>query len=254
MLNYINGSLDENRVLAFESAAVYSGEHNGNVLKINLSNINSGSPSYYVLKFGIPGCGTFISNRIENADSAPAFLKNGFIYCPLTASLTCRGALSVQLSAFGSDENGAEIEVKSSVANLEFGESLCKDAEPIPPYSDSIFEEIDALERRIAEAERRIPQPDIGYLCASLAARLLYIDETSTPLSFPENAEDAEALIDAITENYNYGETDYALTVIPASVTSGACLCVIRARGGAVTVGRYKDNELLELLRNGVEI
>ncbi|MBR6941374.1 MAG: hypothetical protein IKH65_11250 [Clostridia bacterium] len=254
MLKYINGSLDENRVLAFETPAVYSGEHNGSILKIDLSGFSGGEPSYYVLNFGIPGIGTFISNRIENEASAPAYLKNGFIYCPLTAYLTCRGALSVQLSAFGSDENGEEIEVKSSVADLGFGESLCGNSEPLPSFGGSIFEEIDALEIRIAEAEHRIPQTDIGYLCASAAARLLYIDETSTPLSFPETAQDAEALIDAITENYNYGETEYALTVIPAGVNSGACLCVIRARGGAVTVGRYKDNELLELLRNGVEI
>ena len=77
-----------------EEPFCFCGEHNAARLCITLNEELKTDASYYLLSFDVYGLSRRImSNIISGADSAPACVKDGVIYCPLPEALTSTGAL-----------------------------------------------------------------------------------------------------------------------------------------------------------------
>ena len=108
-----------------EEPFCFCGEHNAARLCITLNEELKTDASYYLLSFDVYGLSRRImSNIISGADSAPACVKDGVIYCPLPEALTSTGELSVQVEAHRRDELEVKAVVKSSVFTLGFEPSV----------------------------------------------------------------------------------------------------------------------------------
>ena len=124
MSEKITASVDANRILTVSLNEGFTGEHNAQILEIDIGPFAQGY-DYYILNFD--NCrfkGKITSNVIGTPQDRPAYIDNGVIYCPLTSQLTCTGRLRIQLEAHKSLEEGGEIVRKSSVASLEFKPSI----------------------------------------------------------------------------------------------------------------------------------
>lgn len=108
-----------------EEPFCFCGEHNAARLCITLNDELKTDVSYYLLSFDVYGLSRRImSNIISGADSAPACVKDGVIYCPLPEALTSTGELSVQVEAHRRDELEVKAVIKSSVFTLGFEPSV----------------------------------------------------------------------------------------------------------------------------------
>ena len=108
-----------------EEPFCFCGEHNAARLCITLNEELKTDASYYLLSFDVYGLSRRImSNIISGADSTPAYVKDGVIYCPLPEALTSTGELSVQVEAHRRDELEVKAVIKSSVFTLGFEPSV----------------------------------------------------------------------------------------------------------------------------------
>lgn len=108
-----------------EEPLSFCGEHNAARLCITLNNELKTDASYYLLSFDVYGLSRrVVSNIISGADSKPAFVKNGVIYCPLPEALTSTGELTVQVEAHKRDELEVTRITKSAVFTLGFEPSV----------------------------------------------------------------------------------------------------------------------------------
>lgn len=103
----------------------FCAEHNAARLCIELNDELKADASYYLLSFDVYGLGRrVISNIINDAQSTPASVSNGVIYCPLSEALTSTGELSVQVEAHKRDEENVSKITKSAVFTLNFEPSV----------------------------------------------------------------------------------------------------------------------------------
>lgn len=103
----------------------FCAEHNAARLCIELNDELKTDVSYYILSFDVYGLGRrVISNIINDAQSTPASVSGGVIYCPLPEALTSTGELSVQVEAYKREDKDVEKIVKSPVFTLTFEPSV----------------------------------------------------------------------------------------------------------------------------------
>lgn len=151
MSEKITAIIDANRKLTVSMTDGYAGEHNAQLLEIDIGPFAQGY-DYYILNFdNYRFKGNVVSNVISTSEDSPAYIENGMIYCPLTAQLTCTGRLRIQLEAHKKVEDG-EIVRKSSVATVEFKASIMGDDE----MTDNKF----SLNSRLEELENRVDELD----------------------------------------------------------------------------------------------
>ncbi len=152
MSEKITASVDANRVLTVSLNEGFTGEHNAQMLEIDIGPFAQGY-DYYILNFdNYRFKGKITSNVISTSQDRPAYIDNGVIYCPLTSQLTCTGRLRVQLEAHKVLEESGEIVRKSSVASLEFKPSIMGEDDmmdsnsPIYALVCELDKRVDALE------------------------------------------------------------------------------------------------------------
>lgn len=103
----------------------FCAEHNAARLCIELNDELKTDVSYYILSFDVYGLGRrVISNIINDAQSTPASVSGGVIYCPLSEALTSTGELSVQVEAHKREDKSVAKIVKSAVFTLNFEPSV----------------------------------------------------------------------------------------------------------------------------------
>lgn len=153
MSEKITAIIDSNRILTISMSDSYTGEHNAQMLEIDIGPFAEGY-DYYILNFdNYRFKGKIASNIIGTAEDSPAYIENGVIYCPLTSQLTCTGRLRVQLEAHKKTEDG-EIVRKSSVASIEFKPSIMGDEDMLDSNSP-VYGRIDELEDKVKSLEER---------------------------------------------------------------------------------------------------
>ena len=154
-LRAINALIDSERNLIISPSEGFVGEHNAEIIVIDIGPFAQENYSFFVLNFdnGISD-GTFQSNIISTADDKPAYIDNGVIYCPIIAQHTASGTLKIQLEAHKTVDERVTVR-KSSVACISFGESLMGQLNALDE-SNPVYERLADAEGRIASAESRI--------------------------------------------------------------------------------------------------
>ncbi len=153
MSEKITAIIDSDRILTISMNDGYAGEHNAQMLEIDVGPFAEGY-DYYVLNFdNYRFKGKLVSNVISTDKDSPAYIVNGVIYCPLTSQLTCTGRLRVQLEAHKNTDEG-EIVRKSSVAYVEFKASIMGEDDMLDGHS-SLYGIIDELDKKIKLLEER---------------------------------------------------------------------------------------------------
>lgn len=162
MKNILNAVIDEARNLVITPSEGFAGEHNAEVLEIDIGPFAAGDYDYFILNFeNFCADGKLISNVISTENDEPSYIANGVIYCPLTAQLTASGRLRIQLEAH-KNSDGEEIVKKSSVAELSFKPSVMGEQDMMNSggsiYSrlEAIEDNIDAVENNAQAVENRV--------------------------------------------------------------------------------------------------
>lgn len=155
MKNILNAVIDEARNLVVTPSEGFAGEHNAEVLEIDIGPFAAEGYDYYILNFeNFSAGGKLISNIIRTENDEPSYIANGVIYCPLTAQLTASGKLRLQLEAH-KNTDGGEIVKKSAVAQLSFkpsvmgADDLMNSGGTFHTRLDKVEQDIDALEKRL---------------------------------------------------------------------------------------------------------
>ena len=152
MSNIINAYIDEKSILNVEQSEGFSGEHNAEIIEIDLGSFANETYDYYILNFSNARiAGKHVSNEIRTENDTPAYISGQKIYCPLSNALTCTGRLKIQLEAHKSGE-GEELIKKSSVAELRFKPSIMGIEDMLSVDSPSLIRLIQ-LEKRLGELE-----------------------------------------------------------------------------------------------------
>ena len=108
-----------------EEPFCFCGEHNAARLCITLNDELKTDASYYLLSFDVYGLSRLIvSNIISGANSTPAYITGGVIYCPLPEALTSTGELTVQVEAHKRNDLEVTRITKSAVFTLGFEPSV----------------------------------------------------------------------------------------------------------------------------------
>lgn len=108
-----------------EEPFCFCGEHNAARLCITLNDELKTDASYYLLSFDVYGLSRrIVSNIISGANSTPAYITGGVIYCPLTEALTSTGELTVQVEAHKRNDLEVTRITKSAVFTLGFEPSV----------------------------------------------------------------------------------------------------------------------------------
>ena len=102
-----------------EEPFCFCGEHNAARLCITLNDELKTDASYYLLSFDVYGLSRrIVSNIISGANSTPAYITGGVIYCPLPEALTSTGELTVQVEAHKRNDLEVTRITKSAVFSL----------------------------------------------------------------------------------------------------------------------------------------
>ena len=108
-----------------EEPFCFCGEHNAARLCITLNDELKTDASYYLLSFDVYGLSRrIVSNIISGANSTPAYITGGVIYCPLPEALTSTGELTVQVEAHKRNDLEVTRITKSAVFTLGFEPSV----------------------------------------------------------------------------------------------------------------------------------
>lgn len=184
MSEKITASVDANRVLTVSLNEGFTGEHNAQMLEIDIGPFAQGY-DYYILNFdNYRFKGKITSNVISTSQDRPAYIDNGVIYCPLTSQLTCTGRLRVQLEAHKVLEESGEIVRKSSVASLEFKPSIMGEDDmmdsnsPIYALVCELDKRVDALEENKADDDEAMES--FNNTIAALDKRIGALEENET--------------------------------------------------------------------------
>lgn len=155
MKNILNAIIDEARNLVITPSEGFAGEHNAEVLEIDIGPFATDGYDYFILNFeNFCADGKLISNIIRTENDEPSYIANGVIFCPLTAQLTASGKLKLQLEAHKNTESG-EIVRKSSVAELSFKPSVMG-ADDMINSGNSVYGRLEEIEGAVEAVEKRV--------------------------------------------------------------------------------------------------
>ena len=201
MSNILHALIDENRNLVVNPSEGFAGEHNAEIIEIDIGPFADGGYEYYILNFENFGSkGKLISNIIRTENDEPSYISNGVIYCPLTAQLTASGRLRIQLEAHKSTENG-EIIRKSSVAELSFRPSVLGEEDMMDSES-SVYKRLDAVDERLDGIDAENYGGKISVLNGEVDELQKEADDVAERVSSVENrVSDAEKRIDDSEED-----------------------------------------------------
>lgn len=169
MNGILNAVINDNRELVISPSEGFAGEHNAEVIEIDIGPFADEGYEYYILNFEVFGAkGKLISNIIRTGEDEPSYIDNGVIYCPLTSQLTASGRLKLQLEAHKNTENG-EIVKKSSVAELSFRPSVMG-ADDMMDSGSSVYGRLEDVEERLNGIDAEDYGAKIGAARAETAA------------------------------------------------------------------------------------
>lgn len=151
MKNIISASVSEKFELTVSPSTGFTGEHNAEMLEIDISAIVQNGYDYYIIIFDDTSAdGIKKSNEIRSGEDYPAYLDNEKIFCPLSYQLTSTGKLKIQLEAHKLEASGSLIK-KTSVACVEFKPSIMSGT--TDELDSSSASRLDNFEKRIRDAE-----------------------------------------------------------------------------------------------------
>ena len=201
MKNILNAVIDEARNLVVTPSEGFAGEHNAEVIEIDIGPFAADNYDYFILNFeNFCADGKLISNVIRTENDEPSYIANGVICCPLTAQLTASGRLRLQLEAHKNTDSG-EIVKKSSVAELSFKPSVMGEQDMMNS-GGSIYSRLEALEDGIEDAENRVRAIE----SQNYGAKINAVDEKAQ--SANSNAQGAHAKADALDGRVDILETE----------------------------------------------
>lgn len=230
MKNILNAVIDESRNLVVTPSEGFAGEHNAEVIEIDIGPFAADDYDYFILNFeNFCADGKLISNVIRTENDEPSYIANGVICCPLTAQLTASGRLRLQLEAHKNTDSG-EIVKKSSVAELTFKPSVMGEQDMMN-QGGSIYSRLEAIEGSIEDAENRVQEIEAQNYGAKISA----VDQKAQDAD--ANAQGAHAKADALDGRVTVLETDSAQT-----------------QSRIATVEGYKIPESFEAIKNRVKV
>lgn len=151
MSNTISASVSKNFELTVSPSEGFTGEHNAEMLEINISPLVQSGFDYYIIIFDDMSVnGVKKSNEIRGREDYPAYLDNESVFCPLSAQQTSTGKLKIQIEAHRLDSESSVIK-KTSVAGIEFKPSIMSGNNV--EFDSSSVSRLDNLENRIAGIE-----------------------------------------------------------------------------------------------------
>lgn len=156
MSKSLTASVYESFELTVSPPEGFTGEHNAEMLEINISPFIKNGYDYYVIIFDDTSLnGVRKSNEIRSAQDYPAYLDNETVFCPLSAQLTSTGKLRFQVEAHKLIGESSEIK-KTSVAEIEFKPSIMSGTDS--EFDAASASRLDKLEGRIYSAEKKLEE------------------------------------------------------------------------------------------------
>lgn len=151
MKNIISASVSEKFELTVSPSTGFTGEHNAEMLEIDISALVQNGYDYYIIIFDDTSAdGIKKSNEIRSGEDYPAYLDNEKIFCPLSYQLTSTGKLKFQLEAHKIENSGSIIK-KTSVAEVEFKPSIMSGTSN--EFDSDSASRLDSIEIKIKKAE-----------------------------------------------------------------------------------------------------
>lgn len=112
--------------------------------------------------------------------------------------------------------------------------------------SQTFITETDNLEQSIASLLKPEADVDYDYFLAALAARLMFISKSKTPVYFPITAEKSDTLIEKLITDCTVGVTHFVIA--PATEENCARLVVISKEKGEAKAAVYQGRSIYEYL------
>lgn len=125
-MNTINAAVGEGRELVVDSVKGYSGEHNAEMIAVDLSGF-AGYDSYAIYIKTTP-LGAVRRLPVGDDDSTNPYIADGVMYIRLTSEFTCGGRLSLELEGV-KIQDGVTVRELTSTAQIAFKPSMAAAAE-----------------------------------------------------------------------------------------------------------------------------
>lgn len=253
-MTQINGTINNERVLGFDTHRGYVGEQRAQELVITLGPM-AGDFDYYLLKFQTGAYdGSFRSNRIRGEDSEPCSLIDGKIHCPLAQKHTATGVLRIQVVAYRLCEDRVTDIVASSVAEITFGESITEVCGGYD-YVKGVLDELTELENRLNALEDEVSDLDDTQKQAIFTQTLVAAMEQfkrldSAKIISYESEEEMQQAAVALAGRFDSDENERLILVCPRSDAGGKVLCLIGENEGGVYTTFYTFDEAMEQARS----
>lgn len=154
MSNTIAATVSESFELTVSPSEGFMGEHNAEMLEINISTLIQGGYDYYVIIFDDMSVnGVIKSNEIRSNEDYPAYLDSETIFCPLSSQLTSTGKLKIQIEAHKFASAGSLIK-KTSVASIEFKPSIMSGTDK--EFDSSSLSRLDNIENSLRNLKTQL--------------------------------------------------------------------------------------------------
>lgn len=184
MSNTISASVSESFELTVSPSEGFTGEHNAEMLEINISPLVQGGYDYYVIIFDDMSVnGVRKSNEIRGSEDYPAYLDNESVFCPLSSQLTSTGKLKIQIEAHKLASAGSQIK-KTSVASIEFKPSIMSGTDN--EFDASSLSRLDNIENSLRNLEARLEKLSVIPLANTESIGGIRLSESS-PVQLDEN-------------------------------------------------------------------
>lgn len=144
----LSAVIDEKRNFVISPSEGFSGDSNAEIIEIDIGPFADEGFDFYILNYEVFSTNGMLNSNIIRTDTdEPAYISNGVIYCPLTSQLTASGKLRIQLEAHKKTDKG-EVVKKSSIAELDFAESLMGESDLLGS-SSSVIGRLEDIEDRL---------------------------------------------------------------------------------------------------------
>lgn len=184
MSNTISAAVSESFELAVSPSEGFTGEHNAEMLEINISSLVQGGYDYYVIIFDDMSVnGVRKSNEIRGSEDYPAYLDGKTIFCPLSSQLTSTGKLNIQIEAHKLASNSSQIK-KTSVASIEFKPSIMSGTDK--EFDSSSLARLDNIELSLKTLEAQLKELSTIPLATAESIGGIRLSGTS-PVQLDEN-------------------------------------------------------------------
>ena len=184
MSNTISAAVSESFELAVSPSEGFTGEHNAEMLEINISSLVQGGYDYYVIIFDDMSVnGVRKSNEIRGSEDYPAYLDGKTIFCPLSSQLTSTGKLNIQIEAHKLASNSSQIK-KTSVASIEFKPSIMSGTDK--EFDSSSLARLDNIELSLKTLEAQLRELSTIPLATAESIGGIRLSGTS-PVQLDEN-------------------------------------------------------------------